>query len=593
MTRGNQKVDFKKNFNIYMTLAKKYKLLYLGTVFFVFFVSLARVIERYLFKELIDNGTLFTNGIITQEVFLVIIFYIALAFILTSIVHSISDWMRFHIINKLEVQLILDLKKKFFNHIIELSHRFHTTHRTGSLIARLTRGARAIEGVTDFFVFETLPLAIEFVIVFVAIIYFDIISAIIILAIVATFIVYSLIILRRQQSAVVDFNHAEDIEKAHVSDSIMNIETIKYFGKHDYIKEKFFLKSKKTKERQWNAWKYSRWIVSGHGIILSAGLFFLMVSPVIRLINGEVSIGTIAFLYTTYVGLVGPLGSFTWHLRSFFNSMADFDSLTGYADLENEIKDKGNATKLKIKKGTIEFSNVSFSYNKREIIKKLNLRVKSGEKIALVGYSGSGKTTIVKLLYRLYDINKGKILIDNKNISELKQESLRGEMSIVPQEGILFNDTIESNIRFSKPNATKKEVITALKQAQFYKFVNSLPEKEQTMVGERGIKLSGGEKQRLNIARAILANKKILILDEATSALDSKTERDIQKALNRLMKGRTAIIIAHRLSTIMHADKIVVMSQGKIVQIGKHNELIRQKGQYQELWKLQKGGYIE
>jgi len=587
------KVDFKKNMKIYLSLAKDYKVLFIATSFFVFLVAFSKVFERYLFKELIDNGTLFINGALSQEAITLIVIYIALAFIITTSIHIIGDWMRFHIINKLEVQLILDLKKKFFNHIIELSHRFHTTHRTGSLIARLTRGARAIEGVTDFFVFETLPLSIEFVIVFIAILYFDFISATIILGMVAAFVLYSLFILGKQQSALVDFNRAEDDEKAHVSDSIMNIETIKYFGKHNYIKDKFYLKSKKTKERQWGAWKYSRWVVSGHGIILSIGLLLLMASPVIRLINGDMSIGTIAFIYTSYLGLVGPLGRFTWHLRFFYNSIADFDSLTGYADLENEIKDAPNSTNLKIKKGSINFENISFSYDKRKIIKNLNLNVHPGEKIALVGYSGSGKTTIVKLLYRLYELSKGSITIDNFDITTVKQESLRSEMSIVPQEGILFNDTIENNIKFSKPNATKKEIMKALKQAQFYTFVKSLPEQEFTIVGERGIKLSGGEKQRLSIARAILADKKILVLDEATSALDSKTEVEIQKALTKLMHGRTSIIIAHRLSTIMHADKIVVMDKGKVVQIGKHKELIRQKGPYKELWKLQKGGYIE
>ncbi|MBT4870894.1 MAG: ABC transporter ATP-binding protein [Candidatus Diapherotrites archaeon] len=593
MNKEKNKVDFRKNLGIYIALAKPYKAFFIGTAFFVFLVAFAKVFERYLFKELIDQGTLLTAGSITQETFFVMVIYIAIAFVITATIHIISDWLRFHLINKLEIQLILDLKEKFFNHIIELSHRFHTTHRTGSLIARLTRGARAIEGVSDFFVFETLPLSIEFVIVFIAIIYFDFISAMIILGMVLAFIVYSTIILGKQQRAIVDFNRAEDIEKAHLSDSIMNIETIKYFGKHNYMKAAFFQKSSNTKESQWGAWKYSRWLVSGHGIILSGGLVLLMISPILRLANGELSIGTIVFFYTIYVGLVGPLGRFTWHLRNFYNSMADFDSLTGYADIENEIKDKSNATKLKIKKGSISFKNISFSYNQRKIIKKLDLDVKAGERIALVGHSGSGKTTIVKLLYRLYDLNKGSILIDGKNITNVKQESLRSEMSIVPQEGILFNDTIENNIKFSKPSATKKEVVTALKQAQFYKFVKSLPDKEQTMVGERGIKLSGGEKQRLSIARAILANKKILVLDEATSALDSKTEVEIQKALVKLMQKRTSIIIAHRLSTIMHSDKIVVMDQGKIVQMGKHKELIRQIGPYKELWKLQKGGYIE
>jgi ABC-type multidrug transport system fused ATPase/permease subunit len=283
---------------------------------------------------------------------------------------------------------------------------------------------------------------------------------------------------------------------------------------------------------------------------------------------------------------------FAWRVRDFYTGVTDLQSLIAYKDIEQEVKDKKDANNLKIKKGKIDFKNVWFKYKNKYVIKNFDLSIKENEKIALVGHSGSGKTTLAKLLYRLYDLDKGKILIDNKNIAEVKQKSLREEMSIVPQEGILFNDTIYNNLIFSKPNATKKEVIRALKAAQFYSFVQSLPEKENTMVGERGIKLSGGEKQRLSIARALLANRKILVLDEATSALDSKTEMQIQKALTKLMKGRTTIIIAHRLSTIMHANKIIVMDKGKIIQIGKHRDLIKKKGTYKQLWELQEKGFI-
>jgi len=221
-----------------------------------------------------------------------------------------------------------------------------------------------------------------------------------------------------------------------------------------------------------------------------------------------------------------------------------------------------------------------------------NLSIKKNEKVALVGHSGCGKTTLVKLLYRLFDVNSGKILIDGKDIRDFKQESLRGELSIVPQEAILFDDTIYNNIRFSNPKASRKDVLRAMKFAQLDRFVQNLPKKENTIVGERGVKLSGGERQRVSIARALLANKKILVLDEATSSLDSMTEHEIQKDLFRLMEGRTSIIIAHRLSTIMQTDKIIVMENGKIVQIGKHKNLIRKRGPYRVLWELQKGGYI-
>jgi len=236
---------------------------------------------------------------------------------------------------------------------------------------------------------------------------------------------------------------------------------------------------------------------------------------------------------------------------------------------------------------------MDFKYHKRKIFNKFNLKIPANKKVAFVGHSGCGKTTLVKLLYRFYDIENGQILIDNKDIRDVKQESLREEMSMVPQEAVLFDDTIYNNVAFSNPKASKQEVLRAMRFAQLDKVVKDFPDKEKTIVGERGVKLSGGEKQRVSIARAILANKKILVLDEATSSLDSETEHEIQRDLEKLMQGRTSIIIAHRLSTIMHADMIIVLQKGKIVQTGTHRQLITKSGEYKKLWNLQKGGYIK
>jgi ABC-type multidrug transport system fused ATPase/permease subunit len=287
--------------------------------------------------------------------------------------------------------------------------------------------------------------------------------------------------------------------------------------------------------------------------------------------------------------------AFVWGLRNFYRSTTDLQELFEYGKIENEIKDKPNAKNLEIKDGTIEFRNLSFYYGKKKAfsLDNFNLKVNKNEKVALVGHSGCGKTTLIKVLYRFYDPQDGQVLIDGKDIKDFKQESLRGEMSVVPQECILFDDTIYNNIKFSNPNATKKQVMDAMKFAQLDKLIDKFPKKENTIVGERGVKLSGGEKQRVSIARAILANKKVLVLDEATSALDSETEHEIQKDLQKLLEGRTSIIIAHRLSTIMSADRIIVMKDGKIIQQGNHMDLIRKPGEYQKLWNLQKGGYIK
>jgi ATP-binding cassette subfamily B protein len=486
-----------------------------------------------------------------------------------------------------------DIKRKFFNHIVHLDHNFHTTHKTGSLISRLTRGSRAVESTTDFFLFNGAPLILQFIIVGASVLYFDILSAIMLLLTGGLFIGYSLYIVNKQQKANLISIAAEDREKGNIGDVFTNIDSIKYFGKEDRIKSRFKKLIGDTRKKMVRGWDYFRWLEAGQSLILGIGLFLLLYFPLIRFLGGEITIGTLAFLYTAFFSFAGPLFGFVWGIRRFYDAMADFQYLFEYDKIKNSIIDKPNASKLKIKKGEIEFKNISFAYKKRKVIDKVNLKIKPGEKVALVGHSGSGKTTLVKLLYRFYDVDEGKIKIDGKDIRDFKQESLREELSIVPQEAILFDDTLYSNILFSNPSASKEDVMKAVSFSQLNQFIKSLPKKEKTIVGERGVKLSGGEKQRVSIARAILADKKVLVLDEATSSLDSKTEFEIQKNLEKLMRGRTSIIIAHRLSTIMRADKIIVMDKGRIVQMGKHEDLISQPGVYRELWSLQKGGYIK
>ena len=348
-----------------------------------------------------------------------------------------------------------------------------------------------------------------------------------------------------------------------------------------------------TKNAFLKHWGYYRWIDSVHSVTIGIGTFLLIFFPLIRFLNGEISLGTIVFIYSVYGTLIEPLYGFVYGLRSVYEAMADFQSLFEYGKIEKQIKDKPGAKNIQIKTGEIEFKNIFFNYGKRKIFEDFNLKIPEEKRIAFVGSSGSGKTTLIKLLYRFYDINSGQILIDGKDIKDFKQEFLRSEMSIVPQECILFDDTIFNNISFSNPSASKQEVIDAIKFAQLDKVIERFTDKENTIVGERGIKLSGGEKQRVSIARAILANKKILILDEATSSLDSETEFEIQKDLEKLMQNRTAIIIAPRLSTIMGADKIIVLKNGEIVQQGRHNELVETPGEYRKLWKLQQEGYLQ
>ena len=587
------KIDFKYNLGIYWEFLSKYKILFFVILSLVFLFEALQVTEKYILKIIIDNGTKFSEGGLDYNIFTKILLIAALVYIGIIIIRTINRWFYLHFINRIEANIIVELKRKFFSHIIGLSHSFHTTHKTGSLISRLTRGGRAMEKMTDAITFNLAPLIFQLIIISSSLILLDKLSALIIGLTVITFISYSLYNQMLQQGASLKANEAEDIEKANISDIFTNIDSIKYFGKEDYIKNKFSKLTKNTRDAFINHWDYFRWFDSGQAIIIGIGTFCLVNFSIVKLMNNEMGIGTIVFIYTIFSGLLGPLFGFMWGMRQFYENMADFNDLFAYGKIEREVKDKENAAELEIKKGEIEFRNISFDYGKRSIFKNFNLKINKNEKIALVGHSGSGKSTLVKLLYRFYDVNSGEILIDGKNIKDFRQESLRGEMAIVPQECILFDDTVYNNITFSRPDSIHNDVVKAIKFSQLDKIIEKFPKKENTIVGERGIKLSGGEKQRVSIARAILADKKVLVLDEATSSLDSETEFEIQKDLQELMKGRTSIIIAHRLSTIMRADRIIVMKEGKIVQIGKHEDLINLEGEYKKLWNLQKGGYIK
>jgi len=587
------KIDFEYNLKVFWSFLKNYKLIVTLTMLIVILQQSKNILDRYLFKVLIDNGTNFVAGIISQAALFNIIMIVFLVFLAASLFSVFFNWFLIHLNNILDSGLIIDLKNRFFNHIVDLDHEFHVTHKTGSLISRLTRGAGAIERMTDNFIFNIFPLIFQTIIASASIIYFSTAPAIAILFTALAFISLSIYVQRKQEPANILANKTEDLEKGITADLFMNIEPTKYFGKEEFIKQKHQRLTENTKRNFLKNWDYFRWLSAGQSLILAIGTLAIIYFPIKEFLAGAMTLGTLTFIYTVYIGMIGNMFGFVHGIRDYYRAMADFQELFEYGKIQKQIKNKPNAKNLEIKDGTVEFRNIEFSYGKRKIFKDFSLKIPKNKKIALVGHSGCGKTTLVKLLYRMYDINNGAILIDDKDIKDVKQESLRSEMSMVPQECILFDDTIYNNVSFSNPKATRQEVLKAMKFAQLDKIIKDFPNKENTIVGERGVRLSGGEKQRVSIARAILANKKIFVLDEATSSLDSETEHEIQEDLKELMQGRTSIIIAHRLSTIMHADRIVVMEKGKIVQTGTHNQLIKQPGEYKKLWTLQRGGYIK
>ena len=591
--KNSKEIDFKYNLSLYWSFLKPYKWLFTIVLLVILILESVRLVSQFLFRIVIDRGADYSSGLISKEAFISVLLIVAVVFIVKTLLGSIFTFLRIHGINLLDAKLIADIKRRFFNHLIHLDHNFHTTHKTGSLISRLVRSGGAVERMTDVFLFNFAPLLLQLVVVSASLIYFSWISGVIVVATMIVFIAYSFLMQRIQEGPNIDAISAEDTEKANISDIFTNIDSIKYFGKENSIKSRFKKLSETTKKAALKHWHYFRWMDAIQGLILSTGTFFLVYVSLRQFLAGQITIGTVSFIYMVYGGLMGHLFGFVHGIRNFYRAMADFEVLFEYNKIDNAIKDEPGAKNLNIRKGNVEFDSVGFKYGNRKLFNNFDLKIRENQKVALVGHSGCGKTSLIKLLYRLYDVNSGSINIDGKDIRKFNQESLRGEMSIVPQEAILFDDTIYNNVKFSNPSANRKEVIKAMRFAQLDKIVSNFPLKENTVVGERGVKLSGGEKQRVSIARAILADKKVLVLDEATSALDSETEAEIQKDLKKLMEGRTSIIIAHRLSTIMHADKIVVMDKGKIVQMGTHRQLINQQGQYKKLWNLQKGGYIK
>lgn len=588
-----KKVDYKYNLSEYYGFLKNYKLPFFMLIFLSILHEVKQIADKYLFKVIIDRGTEFSSGLIVLDVFIKAVIVIGVIYASIAGLNLFVNWFKIHYLNILDAGMIIDLKQKYFSHILNLDQNFHTTHKTGSLISRLGRGASAIERMNDVLLFDMSPLIFQTIAGVIALSYLSGLSAAIIFITMTLFVGFGITMQRISEKSNIVMNKTEDIEKGNMADFFTNVDSVRYFGKEDLIKNRYNALTSKTKDSQMKNWSYWRTTSTLQSFILAIGTFLLFYTSIRTFMAGEITIGTLAFIYTVYLGLIGPMFGFVHGIRGLSRSMADFQELFEYGKIETEIKDKPDAKKLEIKIGEVEFRNIDFEYNdKRKIFKNFSLAVPKNKKVALVGHSGCGKSTLIKLLYRLYDVQEGEILVDGQNIKDMKQNSLRSEMSIVPQECILFDDTIYNNILFSNPNASRKQVLDAIKFSQLDKLIRNLPKKENTIVGERGVKLSGGEKQRVSIARAILADKRILVLDEATSSLDSETEYEIQKDLAKLMKGRTSIIIAHRLSTIMNADIIVVMKNGKIMQMGSHRDLITEGGEYQRLWDFQKGGYV-
>ena len=497
--------------------------------------------------------------------------------------------------NRMEAHVIARLKQRSFDYLMLHSYGFFTNNFTGSLVQRVNRFSRSFERLADGLTFNLLPLFIT-IIISISVTYFiaPLVSGVII-AWVLIYTLFNVLFSLWKMKYDIAVAAADSAATGVLSDDITNQNAITLFNGYEKERLSFIEVTNDQAKKQNFSWDLGQYVDMVQAFMIYVVEFVVFYYTIKFWSNGLATIGTFVLIQVYIIGLAQQLWGLNRIVRGIYESLADSKEMVEILLLDHEIKDIPSAKKMAIKNGAIEFKDVVFSFNQTmEVLHKTNLNIKAGEKVALVGPSGAGKTTLIRLVFRLYELENGAIIIDEQNIKDVTQESLRKNISLVPQDPVLFHRTLLENIRYGKHDATDEEVKEAAKLAHCDEFIDSLPLKYDTFVGERGIKLSGGERQRVAIARAILKNAPILILDEATSSLDSNSEALIQDALDNLMRNRTTIVIAHRLSTIRKMDRIVVLEKGEIVEEGKHEGLIRKRsGLYKNLWNLQAGGFIK
>ncbi len=549
---------------------------------FLILAKLANVSVPLVLKEIVD-------ALDQPHAMLVLPVFLLLSYGLLRLCSTLFGELRDAVFAKVTQRTIRRIANKVFAHLHALSLRFHLERQTGGVSRDIERGSRGISFLMNFMLFNILPTLLEISLVMaILIIQYEIWFSVIIFLTLLAYIALTLIVTEWRMVFRRTMNNMDSKANTQAIDSLLNYETVKYFGNEAWEAKRY--------DEHMQTWEKAAIrnqislasINAGQSTIIAIGITLLMLLAAEEVIAGNMSLGDLVLVNAYLLQLYMPLHFLGFVYREIKHSLADMEKMFTLLSENKEIEDAPQATILEAHNASIQFIHVNFGYEaNRQILFDVSFEILAGQNIAVVGHSGSGKSTLARLLFRFYDVQAGCIQINNHDIRDVTQKSLRAAMGIVPQDTVLFNDSIYYNIAYGQPDATREAVIAAAQSAHIHEFIESLPEQYKTIVGERGLKLSGGEKQRIAIARTILKNPDILIFDEATSALDSKSEKLIQTELKRIAINRTTLTIAHRLSTIADADQILVMDQGRIIERGNHQQLLIANGAYARMWTLQ------
>ena len=545
------------------------------------------VVTPQFFSQAVDNMS--PSGSDTMTYFGLGAVGLTLAYGLARLMSVGFQQLRDVIFTVVGQRALRTLALETFTHIHRLSMRYHITRKTGGLSRIIERGVKGVEFLLRFLLFSVGPLILQLIMIAgVLFVTFDVWYLVVVVVTIGLYVWFTFAVTEWRVKIRKIMNDQDTDANQKAIDSLLNFETVKYFGAEKWEADRYDVAMQKYQDAAIKTNYSLAFLNFGQALIITAGLVGVMVMAAIGVQNGTLTVGDFVLVNAYMIQITMPLNFLGTVYREIRQALIDMGDMFELLEQPAEVNDKPDANVLKVQGGGVSLKDVHFGYDpERTILNGVTLDVLPGQTVAIVGSSGSGKSTIGRLLFRFYDVVSGALTIDGQDVRDITQESLHAQIGVVPQDTVLFNDTVHYNIKYGRPTATEEEIIAAAKAAKIHEFIISLPDGYETTVGERGLKLSGGEKQRVGIARTLLKNPPILLLDEATSALDTETEMEIQAELKEMGEGRTVITIAHRLSTIVDADLIVVLEAGKIVEQGTHDALLAANGRYAHLWNRQ------